>query len=143
MGATLDSVDIIYIRMYIFRERVVVLHSNLDGHAIALGVNIDNRLDQLLTARCVEIFDKLLQTIVREESLATEFAILVLLTTVCKYKFNALIEVCQLAQTCCQNIVLILGRNENICIGLESYNRTRSINIAYNFHSRGRSTLAI
>ena len=143
MGTTLDGVDIVYIRMYILRERVVVLHCNLYGHAIALGVDIDHRLDQRLTACCVEILNKLLQTVVREEGFATEFAILVLLAAVGEDQLNALVQVSQLAQTCCQNIVLILGRNEDVAIGLEGHDCTRRIDLTHNLHRRSGSTLAV
>ncbi len=49
MGSSLYGVDIVYIRVYILREGVVVLHCNLYGYAAALRVEVDDMLGDWLT----------------------------------------------------------------------------------------------
>ena len=135
VSTTLDGVDIIYIRVYILRERIVVLHCNLYRNTVLLGVEVDNLLDNLLTTRLVEVLHKLLQTILRVEALRTWVTLLVLITHIGDCQSNTLVQECQLAQTSRKNLVAVcLSKCKDLSIRLESYGCTAVLAIANNLN---------
>ena len=143
VGTTLDRIDVVYIRVYVLRERVVVLHGHLDGHALRLGVEVDDLVDDLLTARLIQVLHELLQTLLRIEVVLTQLAILIG-THVVEIQVNTLVQEGQLAQTRCQNVVAIDGRmGKDLRVGMERNGRTTILAFADYLDLRDGLTLAI
>ena len=134
VSTTLDSINVVHIRVYILRVAVVVLHRNLNGSTVALGLDVDNILDDGVTTGCIQIFDKLFQTIVREEGLALLVAILVNLARIHQSQVDTLVQVSQLAQTCRQSAVVVNGLGEDFAVGFEGHGSTCAVGIAHNLN---------
>ena len=97
MRTALDGVDVIYIGVYVLRERIVVLHGHLHRDAVLLGVEVDDLLDDRRAARGVEVFDELLESLLRVEVVLAGLALLVG-TLVVEVQADALVQERQLAQ---------------------------------------------
>ena len=72
--AALDGVDVVYKRIYVFVVGVVVGERYLHRHALALGVEVDDVVDERFLAR-VDVFHKLAQALVGMECLGHGIAI--------------------------------------------------------------------
>jgi len=120
----LDGVDVIYIGVYVLRERIVVLHGHLHRDAVLLGVDGDDLLDDRRAARGVEVFDELLESLLRVEVVLAGLALLVG-TLVVEVQADALVQERQLAQAVGQDVVFVFGgMREDRAVGLEGDDRT-------------------
>lgn len=130
--------------VYVLRVGVVVLHGHLHRHAVFLGIEVDDRVDDRRPARGVEVAHELLEPLLRVEPLRAAFARFVLLAPVREAEVYALVQKRQLAQTVGQNVVLVFGRvGEDFAVGLERYGRTAVRAFAYDLHRRRGRSLAV
>ena len=138
-----DRIDVVDIRMDVLRERIVVLHGHFHRHAVLFGIEIDDRFDDRLAARGVEILHELLQTVFRMEGLAEVTSLLVLHPLVGDRELDTLVQERQFAQAVRQNFVLVLRRmRENLAVGFESDRRTAVRTFADDLQFGGGHALA-
>ena len=139
----LDGVDVIYIGVYVLRERIVVLHGHLHRDAVLLGVEVDDLLDDRRAARGVEVLDELLESLLRVEVVLAGLALLVG-TLVVEVQADALVQERQLAQAVGQDVVFVFGgMREDRAVGLEGDDRTAVRTFADHLDLRGRGALAV
>ena len=142
VSTALYRVNIIHIRVQVFRIRSVIHHRNLHWCTIFLCVDVDYVWNQSLTAR-VNMFHKFTQTIFRVEMFRFRLISFVFNAIVCDSQMNTSIQECQLAQTSCQNMILIHSFRENLRVWVERNSRTRSRSLTCLFHTVLRYTTFI
>ena len=103
---TLNRIDIIHIRVQIFRKRCVIHHRNLYRRTIFLCINVDYMWNQCLTAR-INIFHKFAKTLFRVEMFRFRLIALILYAVICDSQMNTSIQESQLTQASSQNMILI------------------------------------
>ena len=118
MRTTFNGVDIVDIRVQVFLVLVVVFQSNLDRHVVALTRDVNRFGDEFL-AIGVEVGDKVDETVLGIESLASVFAVFHLLTLIGKDDGDAVVEVGQLTHAVGEGAIVIFKGLENGAVGLE------------------------
>ena len=116
MSTSLNSVDIVDKRIDILVISAVVGQRHFHGNAGALGLKMDNIIDQRLFV-LVDIFDKLTQTVLAVEYLFAGF----FAAQVGKGQRYSGIEEREITQTVGQSIIVVDGDGENRRIGAEGY----------------------
>ena len=116
MSTTLDSVDIVDKRIDILVISAVVGQRHFHGNAGALGLKMDNIIDQRLFV-LIDIFDELTQTVLAVEHLFAGF----FTAQIGKGQRYSGIEEREITQTVGQSIIVVDGDGENRRIGAEGY----------------------
>ncbi len=167
VSTALYCVDIVHVRVYVLVEVGVVNHRHLHGRAVLLGAEV-NHLRDKRRAGAVDIAHKLAQALLRIEHLALvtfavsgyhaclvsrHFALRQRLglcsdgvTLVRQGYLHACVQVCQLAHTVGENIILVNGLGEDTAVGPELHEGTRATFAAvsaYLMHGTGGLALGV
>ena len=120
VGAALVGVDVVHVGVEVLAVAGVVLHGDLDGDAFALALDVDGVGHELLTV-LVEVGDEVAQALLAVEVVGAHGcdAVLLHLAQVGDVDGDAFVQVCQLAHTLQQRVVLVLGYGEDGGVGVE------------------------
>ena len=133
VGTTLDGVDIVDVRVDVFRIVAVVEQGNLDGHTVLLRLQTDGLANDR-GAVTVDVTHELLQTFLGVEHLGlTEITFLVR-TKVGQRDGDACIQISQLTHTLGNDIVFVFCRGEDGAVGPELLAGTSLVGVAHNLH---------
>ena len=141
MSTALDGVDVVHIRVDVFRIVGVIHDGHLDGDALLLGLQVNDVINQMC-AMAVDIAHKLLQSVFGMESFLFCLAFLVR-TQVAQCDGDAGIQIGQLTHTTSHDVVFVFGGGEDGGIGPELLTRTRFVGVAHNLHVIERLSLLV
>ncbi len=110
----------------------IVHHRNLDGHALLLGLQVDDIVEEV-GAVAVHIAHELLQTVLGMEHLLLGLAFLVG-TEVGQGNLDACVEECQLTHTVGDDVPLVDGVGEDGGVWPELLACTALLGLADNLH---------
>ena len=140
MCTALNGVDIVYVRMDIFRESCIVLHCNLNRDTCFVCLQINRLLCEFLPC-AVEITYKLKKTLLRIECFCpfnlNGLPLIIHLggPGICNCKFYPLVEVSKFPQPCGKDIITVLGSyGKYLRIRLECDDCTCIFSLAHNFY---------
>ena len=137
------GVDVVDKRKNGFVERCIVGERNLYGYALALRVDVDNIVDELLFG-LVDVANKLFQALFRVEHFPFGIALLVFDALIGKRQTDSGIQICQVAQTICQRIEVVNGSfGKYRFVRLENHRRTRFGRLTNDCHRRFRMSVGI
>ena len=142
MRAALYGVDVVDVRIDILVEIGVVGHRHLDGHAVFLGVEVDDVLDQRCLAG-IDVFHELLEALLAEEYLAFGVALFVEQTHVGERQRDAGVEERQVAQTVGEGLVIIDGLREDGGVRMEDNGRSRVVGFSDSGQLAGRLSVGV
>ena len=104
--AALDGVDVVDERIDILVERRVVSQGHLYGDSLALGIEMDNVVDQAFLVG-VDIFHELTEAVLGKEDFPDGVPFLVERTLVGKRQRDARVEECEVAEAVCKRLVVV------------------------------------
>ena len=141
MRTPFDGVDVVDVAVHILVVRGVVGHRDLDRDTLLLGDDVDDILDEVLLG-AVDVLDKLLKTLLRVVGLGEGYTCFVTLALIGQREGDTSVEEGELAQTCSQDLELVLRAGEDRVVGLEEYRRTRLVCRADSLQLGGGDTTA-
>ena len=139
---SLDRVDIVDVGVDILVEVGVVGQRHLDGHSVALGVEVDDIFDQRLFA-CIDIFHELLEAFIAVEHILVRIALFVKVAKIGEGQRNAGIEERQVAETIGECVVVVDRLAENGGIRMEDDCGAGVVGFADHFQLAGRLAVCI
>ena len=124
--AALDGVDVVDERVDVLVGGGVVGQGHFHGDAGALGVEVDDVVDERFFVG-VDVFDKFTQAFFGVEGLGAGGAVVVALAQVGEGEADAGVEVGEVAQAVGEDAVLVNGGRENRAVGLEGHARAGGV----------------
>ena len=118
VGAALDGVDVVDVRVDVLVEAGVVLQGQLHHHVVAFPRGEDGFLDERFPGG-VQVLDELDQAALRVELLAQGLTVVARLPLVGERDADAPVEVGQFPQTGGQGLEAVLGLGEDGVVGQE------------------------
>ena len=141
MCTTLNGVDVVHIRVYVFVVVRIIHNGNLDRNALLFGFQVDNIVKKVRTV-AVYIFHKLFQSVFSVENFLSCLPFLIW-TQVGECDFYTCIQERKFSHTACHNVPLEHCCCENAGIWPELLTRTRLVGIANYLHRIERFALFV
>ena len=132
MRTALYGVDVVNVRVYVFRIVGIVHDGHLDGDALLLCFQVDDIIKEVRSV-AVNVADELFKTVFGVENLRTCLALLVG-TQVSKGDADACIQECQLSHAPRNDIPLEVSGCEYRLIWPELLTRSTQVGLSNDFH---------
>ncbi len=129
----LDGVDVVHIGVDVLRVVGVVHHGHLDGHALLLGLQVDDVIEEVC-AVAVDVAHEFLQSLLGVEHLRLAHVALFVGPFVGQGDGDAGVQVCQLAHALGYGVVFKFRRGEDGGVGPELLACARQLGVAYDLH---------
>ena len=142
VGTTLDSVDIVDVRVDILRVVAVVEQCHLDGHTVFLCLQADGVADDR-GAVTIDVAHELLQSLLGVEHLGLLQVTLFIGAQVGQRDGDTSVQISELAHTAGDDVVFVFSGGKDGGVGPELLARTCKLCIAYNLYVVEGLTLLI
>ena len=141
MRTAFDGVDVVNVGVNVLRVVGVVHHCHFDGHALLLGLQVDDVVEQV-GAVAIDVANELLEAFLGVENFFLQLALFVG-THVAQRDGDAGVQVGQLAHTLGNDVVFVLRGGEDAAVRPELLARTGDVSVANDLHVVQRFALLV